>query len=151
VRAVASTLGLDVGWDQTTSTVILTTVVPEAADAGKVIYEANGVRVTFTGFQQASEENDLLKGFYIKLKIENNSQKEVTVQSRDLSLNGIMCDSTIFSADVMPGKISNDKIWVINLEEAGVEYPITEAEFKLHIFDSESWDTISDSDPITVK
>ena len=91
-----------------------------------------------------------LKGYDIKLKIENNSGKDYTVQVRDLSANGIMADS-IFSCAVTTGKTANDSIWIYNMEERGISAPITSAEFTLHIFNSDDWTDSSDSDVIAVK
>ncbi len=149
VRAVASTLGLDVGWDPLSNTVLLSSLKHvEAEKKNELIMDSCGVQVYFTGF--SAPESEYLKGYYINLKIVNNGEKEYTIQDRNLSVNGIMADS-MFSSSVMPGKTAIDKIWVINTEAKGIPLPITSAEFNLHMFDSETYDTVYDSDLIKVK
>lgn len=78
----------------------------------------------------------------IKLLIENNSNKNITVQVRKFSINGIMIDP-LFSADVASGKKMNDEISIISdyLETAKIS-TIKDIEFDIHIFNSDSWDDI---------
>lgn len=147
VRAVASTLGLDVGWDPLTSTVILSSSKQVEA-RNDLIMDACGVQVYFTGF--SAPESEYKKGYYINLKIVNSGEKECAVQQRNLSVNGIMADG-IFSSSVMPGKTAVDKIWVYNTEEKGITLPVTSAEFNLHLFDPKTFDTMYDSDLIKVE
>lgn len=147
VRAVASTLGLDVGWDPLTSTVILSSSKQVEA-RNDLIMDACGVQVYFTGF--SAPESEYKKGYYINLKIVNSGEKECAVQQRNLSVNGIMADG-IFSSSVTPGKTAVDKIWVYNTEEKGITLPVTSAEFNLHLFDPKTFDTMYDSDLIKVE
>ena len=152
IRAVASALGLDVGWDSATSTAVLTTktgtttTTNTSTSTGTVIMDEHGVKVTFLGFE---EETGYIEGYKINLRIENTSDTDYTVQVRDLSVNGIMADS-IFSCDVAAGKTANDYIHVYNMEESGINAPITTAEFKLHVFDWDDWNNYFDTDAITV-
>lgn len=158
VRAVAEALGLTVDWDGATQTVRLTRdgsipvqpstpvqTVPSQGE-GSVIMDQNGIKITFLGF---SPKTNGLKGYDIKLKIENNSGKDYTVQVRELSVNGIMADS-IFSSDVKDGKIANDVIWVYNMEERGITPPITSSEFCFHIFNTNDWSDSFDSSTIKI-
>lgn len=152
VRGIASAMGLDVAWDQATQTVKLTDgsggiTAPSSSSSGTVIMDKNNIRVTFMGFAQKESG---LKGYDIKLKIENSSEKNYTVQVRNLSVNGTMADS-IFSADVAAGKTANDAIWVYNMEERDIEAPITSAEFYLHVFESDTYGGDFDSDIIAVQ
>ena len=151
IRAVASALGLDVGWDAATSTAVLTTQSDSAessvSQSGTVIMDAHGIKVTFLGFEQ---QTGYLKGYKINLRIENTSDKDYTVQARDLSVNGIMADF-IFSCDVAAGKTANDYIHIYDMEESGIDGPINEVEFKIHIFNWDDWEDSYDSEPITVK
>ena len=57
----------------------------------------------------------------------------------------------IFSADVVSGKTINDTITFMksDLEDNGIE-AIQNIELTFHIFDSDSWDTYLDTEPITV-
>ncbi len=92
-------------------------------------------------------------GFYgpeLKVLIENNSDKSIIVQTRDSSVNDIMIE-TMFSCNVAAGKKANDSIDFMraDFEQAGIA-TIQNIEFKFHIFDSDKWDVILDSDTITV-
>jgi hypothetical protein len=86
----------------------------------------------------------------LKVLVQNDRNDSVTVQVRDLSINGAMIDG-IFSCDVTAGKQANDDITFMSsdLEMAGIKV-IKEIEFKFHIFESDSWDTIFDSETITI-
>lgn len=94
-----------------------------------------------------------MKGIFgpeIKLLIENNSDRSITVQSRNASVNGYMVEPML-SVDVAPSKKANDELTIMrsDLESAGIT-SIADIEFCFHIFDSESWDTILDSDPVVI-
>lgn len=111
-----------------------------------VLFEQGGVRITAKSYDA--------KGTFgpgIKLLIENDSEKSVTVQARDCSVNGYMIE-TMLSSDVAPGKKANDSLTLSrsDLEAAGIT-TAAEIEFKFHIFDSESWETVCDSDVIRIE
>lgn len=144
VRAVANAMGLNVGWDSSTKTVQLSTKQADEQSAGTVVYDKNGIRITYQGL----DSDDYSKKF--KFLVENNSAKEITVQARDESINGYMIDG-IMSEDVMPGKKSNAKLTYYNtsLEKEGISY-IETLEMSFHIYDAESWDTIDDSEIIKI-
>ena len=94
-----------------------------------------------------------MKGLFgpeVKLLIENNSERSVTVQTRNTSVNGYMVE-TMLSTDVAPSKKANDELSIMrsDLEAAGIT-SIADIEFSFHIFDSESWNTIIDSDPVVI-
>ena len=78
----------------------------------------------------------------IQLLIENNSDKSLTVQARNASVNGYMIE-TMMSSDVAAGKKANDELTFMgsDIETAGITT----------IFDSESWDTYLDTDLIGIK
>lgn len=147
VRGIANALGLGVEWNAESHTVALSRGSQAGSSSGTVIFEQNGLKVTFLGF---AEKTNGLKGYDIKLKIENNSSVNYTVQVRDLSVNGIMADS-IFSCEIAAGKAANDAIWITNMEERGITPPITEAEFKIHAFNTDTWDGQFESEVINVK
>ena len=50
--------------------------------------------------------NDEVFGPTYKFLIENKSDKKITIQSRDTSIDGVMSEP-VFSVDVMPGKKAN--------------------------------------------
>ena len=110
----------------------------------QVLFDANDIKITATGME------DGLFGTELKLLIENNSAQNVTIQARNASVNGYMVD-TMMSADVASGKKSNDSLTFTTsgLKECGIEAATT-MEFNFHIFNTESWDAIADTDMIKV-
>ena len=111
-----------------------------------VLLEESGVRITAKSFEQ-----DSLFGPSVKLLIENDSDKNLSVQTRSSSVNGYMVD-IIFSSDVASGKKSNEEMTFMDstLELCGIE-TIADIEFSFHIYDSDTWDTYLDSEPVIIK
>ena len=100
----------------------------------QVLADADGIKVTATGIED---------GFYgpeIKIQIENNSEQSVMVQSRDVSVNGIMQQNVIFSCDVAAGKSANDELTFMSseLEQAGINQ-IGEVELKIAVSNADDW------------
>lgn len=114
--------------------------------AESVVFDSKGIKITVKGIDTES-----MWGVDLKLLIENNGTQDVTVQARNLSVNGIMADYS-FSCDVAAGKKANDEISIgsSSLEVAGIDV-IKEIEFGFHIMDTESWDTVVDSDIIKIE
>lgn len=115
-----------------------------ATEAETVLYESTNVRITYRG------ESESFMGSDLQLKIENLSQQGLTVQARDVSVNGVMMNP-IFSADVMPGKVAMDSLsfFSSDLETNQIE-KIETVELSFHIFNSDTWDTIEDTEAITL-
>jgi len=113
----------------------------------QVILDNDGITITAKGLVM----EDSFFGPDISILIENNSEKDITVQVRNFSVNGLMVE-TIFSSDVASGKKANDGITIMesDLETANISV-IKTIEFAFHIFDTDSWDTIFDSDPIIIE
>ena len=111
----------------------------------QVLFDANDIKITAKGIE------DGLFGTELKLLIENNSDKSITVQARNSNVNGFMVD-TMMSAEVASGKKINDELTfeTSGLKDCGIE-SIATMEFYFHIFDSESWDEIVDTDVIKVE
>lgn len=128
------------------NTSVASTYVQEVDDSGEVLVDANGVKIIGKGLSA----NDSFWGPGVILYIENNSDKNVTIQVRDVSVNGFMIDSTM-SEDVVAGKkaMSAVQFFSSNLEENSIT-DITDVELYFHIFDMESWDTVFDSDVIAI-
>lgn len=117
----------------------------EASIEEQVIYDADGIRVT-----AISLENDIIWGPSVKVLVENNSDKNITLQTRNSSINGLMVE-TMFSCDVAVGKKANDSITFMSSElEAANITTIVSIEFSLYIFDSDTWDDIAESAAITL-
>lgn len=108
----------------------------------QVVVDEAGIKITATGL-----ENGFM-GPEIKFLIENNSAEDLTVQTRDVSVNGYMVD-TFMSADVAAGKKNNDgmSITTSSLDECGIEN-IADVEFSFHIFKTDGWDTYLDTEPL---
>ena len=115
-------------------------------DSGKMAYEGNEMKIVVKGLA----EDESLFGPSIVVYIENNSSKDITVQARDVSINGFMVDA-IFSCDVVAGKRAVDTItfWDTELEENEIT-EIADIELAFHIFDFSDWETIVDTDTITM-
>lgn len=75
--------------------------------------------------------------------IENLSDKNISVQTREASVNGVM-DDPYFSCDVASGKTANDTIYFSTKDELGT------VELSFHIFDSDTFDTIADTEKVTL-
>ena len=114
--------------------------------SGDLLYEGNGIRMVSQGYL----EEDSLFGPSLKLYVENNSDQPITIQTRDTSVNGYMVE-TIFSADVAPGKRIVDTVTFSSssLEENGIT-SIDTTELSFHIFQTDTWDTIVDTEAISI-
>jgi len=111
-----------------------------------VVFDQGGCKITVKGL-----DDDYYLGSRVQFLIENNTGNNITVQVRDFSVNGYMAD-TMMSEDVAPGKSSNGNLTIMksSLEECGID-KIVEMEFRFHIFDSKTWDTIIDTDFLTIR
>ena len=123
--------------------------LPQETDvtlAEQVIFEQSGIRVTALGL-----DTDGFFGTGIKVRIENDSSQNITVQTRNCSVNDLMLDP-MFSCDVAAGKKANDTILFMDtqLEAAGIS-TIAETEFVLSIFNSDTWEDILTSDIIPLQ
>lgn len=78
VRGIASSLGLDVGWDGETSTVILDDKAP---DVKAMLYDENGIRVAYNGYSEDVEDPRLLLFVY------NDTDKDISIKVYDISQN----------------------------------------------------------------
>ena len=112
----------------------------------QVVLDENGIKITVKGL-----DKDGLLGPEVKLLIENESGKDVTVQARNVSVNGYMM-TTSMSADVVNGKKANDELIIManSLEKAGIS-TIADIEFSFHVSETSSFDSLFDSDLIQLK
>lgn len=119
----------------------------ETAIEQQVIFDQDGIIITATGI----DFNSSFMGPEIKLLIENNTEKNLTVQARNVSVNGYMVDTSM-SADVSPGKKANDSLTILNgsIKECGIE-DIAYADFSFHIFNSDTWDDSIDTEMIHIE
>lgn len=126
----------------------IATTVPSGADITldeHVIFDKDGIRITVKGMF-----NDDFWGPGINVLVENESTRNITVQTRNCSVNGLMMEP-MFSCDVAAGKKANDTIQFMNaqLETAQISV-IANVEFYLHIFDSDTWGEITNSGVISL-
>ncbi|MGM9680011.1 MAG: hypothetical protein ACI3XR_00745 [Eubacteriales bacterium] len=112
-------------------------------DAGYTLYEEDGIRIV----GKYVDEHTLF-GSSVQLYIENTSDRNITVSCDDLSVNGYMVTGFL-SETVYKGKFAIGEITVLSsdLEENNIT-SIDEIELKFHIYDSDSYQTIKDTDPI---
>ncbi len=110
----------------------------------QVLIDESGIKITATGL------DDGFMGTNIKLLIENNSEENLTVQARDVSVNGYMVDCSM-STDIAAGKKVNSEITIMDssLDECEIEN-IADAELSFHVFNADSWDTYLDTEPIQI-
>ncbi len=115
-------------------------------DSGNLVYNDQDVKIVVKGL---AEESSLYSPGII-VYIENNSDDDITVQTRDVSINGFMVDA-IFSSEVEDGKRAVDAITFLttDLEENAIT-GIENIELSFHIFDSDDWETIVDTDVVTL-
>ena len=94
---------------------------------------------------------DNIWGDGIKLVLENNTDKTVTVGCNALIVNNYMI-TDLFVAEVAPGKKSNEVMYLSNteLKAAGID-TVGQVEIYFHVYDSASYDNIFDSGCMTIK
>lgn len=110
-----------------------------------LLFDKEGVRVT------AKElVDDPIWGKGINVLIENESDKNVTVQCNTVVVNNYMM-SDIFSSSVAAGKKDNETITLMSsgLEAAGID-TIAEVNIRFSVVD-EDYETLFDTDEITLK
>lgn len=115
----------------------------------QVLYDANGITIVCKGFVPGSEDGwDDPK---VKFLITNDTDKNITVQVRDVSVNGFMIDPTCSEDVAASKKMNGDMSWLqMYFDENGIT-EVETIEFYFHIYESDGdWDTIADSDIITL-
>lgn len=108
VRGISSALGLDVGWDNQTKTVQLST--PGAFSGAVQVYDDNNVTIEFAGCTAEKPYSwaDTVY-YYANFNVKNKTDVELTFQTDALSFNGISYDGLAGSKTVAPqssGKVS---------------------------------------------
>lgn len=112
----------------------------------QVLLNQNGITITATEYI-----TDSIWGDGIQLLIENNSDQTVTIGCNALIVNHYMI-TDLFVSEVSPGKKANDIIYLSNAElsAAGIER-VGQVEIYFHVYDSTTYDTIFDSDCVTIQ
>lgn len=96
-------------------------------------------------------EEDSIWGLGINLLIENSTDKDLLVTSSALIVNDYMISDLLYS-DVAAGKKANETMTLSSnaLEAAGIK-DIGQIEIYFQVSDSETFDTMLDSECITIK
>ena len=117
----------------------------ESNIAESIIYNENDITITAKSLSYDDYDVNL------DLLIENNSNENITVQTRLASINDIMVDPS-FSCDVVSGKKVNDSISFSNDELSAYKIDsIKTIEFYFTIFNADTWDDIADSSIICLQ
>jgi len=103
----------------------------------ETLFEQDGISISLIGVEEDRSSINVV--FFI----ENNTERNITIQARDESINGFMV-SGIISTDITPGKMAIDTLTFSNrqLEENGI-YSIEDVEtirFALRIIDRDNRD-----------
>lgn len=95
--------------------------------------------------------SDSIWGDGIKLLVENNTDKTVTVTCNALIVNNYMI-SDFFASELAAGKKANEVMYLSSaeLEAAGID-SVGQIEVYFHVFDSESLDDVLNSECITIQ
>jgi len=111
---------------------------------GQELYAQDGIRIV----GQYVDENSFW-GTAVLLYIENASGRNIGISCDNMSVNGFMV-SPLFSSTVYDGKKAFDEITLLSsdLEENGIE-SAEDIEMNFHIYDTETYDTIVDTDAIS--
>lgn len=111
-------------------------------DSGTVVCEMDGIRIIYQGMNDDSIWDGELVFF-----VENTTEKDIYVYADDVAINDIMVDAS-FGPDVLAGTMCVDSLYVIDIEDLGIESmdEATTLTCSLRIVDSDTWDTIGEQD-----
>lgn len=110
-----------------------------------VLYEADGIRVTATGYA------DGWMGPEISILVENESDRGVLVTTEELSVNGYMIPYSSLYAEVAAGKKANETLILMSseLDQSGIE-TVAELQFRVKVSDAESWEPLDRTELISL-
>lgn len=118
----------------------------DVTEVGDVIYQDDSVIITYDGIK----EDEYGDGYSINFITENLTDKKISVQYEDASLNDFMFYA-LYSADMAPNKKSKDGIDIYEYDDEYCSMEDLEClEFRVEILDGDSFDEISISDPVTI-
>lgn len=111
-----------------------------------VLVDQDGVKITATDYVQGG-----MFGDSIKVVIENNTDKNITVGCTALIVNDYMIND-LFASTLAAGKKANETIdlYTSELNAAGIE-TVGQIEVYFHAFDSDNMNKIFESDCVTIK
>ena len=112
-------------------------------ESGHILYNQGGIKIIGKYVDEST-----FWGSSVLLYVLNSTGRNIGISCEDMSINGFMV-SGYYYADIYAGKYSLDEITILSsdLTENGIT-SIDEIELKFHIYDSDTYDTIADTDPI---
>lgn len=112
----------------------------------QVLVDQDGIVITATEYV-----TDSIWGDGIKLLLENNSDKDVTVGCNALIVNDYMI-TDLFSSGIAAGKKSNETMYFSStqLKAAGIEN-VGKIEIYFHVYDSATYDTVFEPECVVVQ
>ena len=131
--------------------ITLTTDAPRASQAldksGIPALDQNGLEIVVRGIKT----DDGLWGPEVMLYLSNQTGRNITVQVDDFSINGYMI-TPIISCDIIDGKVAYSTIYLDaeELKKNGIDQ-IDTIECTFVVCDPNTWDTIFESDPVTIQ
>jgi len=122
------------------------TAAPAPAIDKQVIWKADGIKVTAEGLNYGG-----ILGTELNLTVKNTTKKNITVATNAVIVNDYMIND-LTGIDVAAGSTAEGSVSLMSseLEAAGIDM-IGSIELYLHIYDSDTFDTIADSECITLK
>ena len=114
-------------------------------DSGDILYDANGIRVISKGLK-----DDLIWDGCLVFYVENNTDRNISVHSENVSVNGYMVDEAMF-ADLRAQTKCIDSMYLLTLTNIGIENidQVENIEFTLTIMD-DNWNYIASTDIISL-
>ena len=112
----------------------------------QVLIDQNNIIITAKEYV-----SDSIWGDGVKVLLENNSEKDVAVSCNALIVNDYMI-TDLFVSEIAAGKKANDTIYLSSseLEAAGID-TVGKIEIYFHIYDPSSYETILNSDCVTIQ
>ena len=111
VRAIANALGLNVGWNDETKTVILDNT--DVFSGGVQVYEDEFVTLEFIGCR-APDEDDWFDYYYADFYVKNKTDAELTFQPDSIAFNGVSYELS-GSESVAPQSIGKISFYTSNV------------------------------------
>lgn len=119
---------------------------PDITIEEQVLVEQDGIRITALEYVK-----DSIWGDGIKVLIENDSEKDVTVGCDALIVNDYMIHD-LFVSEIAAGKKSNEVIYLSSseLKAAGID-TVGQVEIYFHAYDADSYDRIFTTDCVEIE
>ncbi len=121
-------------------------IIPELDDT--VIVDQNDILIATQGFEHDADYNQL----GLNLLVENNSDKDISLNLGYIIINGYQMGDVFLFGDVEAGEKYDAKIYIAyeELKICSIE-EIADIQMAIEVNDATSWDTIFITDPIKLK